>query len=140
MQKNKTLKSRETTSTVFLLAVLTILTFFAYTPPLAQAQTDPGCDPQYFESLQARAWLEAQREIPTLDEEPSESAHPPEHPRGPEEGLPRAQAPCEQFPAMLEDDEDRVDHHCQSVSPDGLLDVEDLDLRIPDAASQLRGQ
>lgn len=63
MQKNKTLKSRETTSTVFLLAVLTILTFFAYTPPLAQAQTDPGCDPEYFESLQARAWLEAQREI-----------------------------------------------------------------------------
>ena len=67
MKKKKTLKSHPKTSPInagfFVLAFLRLCTTLTYNSQKGWAQQDPGCDPEYFESLQSRAWLEAQREI-----------------------------------------------------------------------------
>ena len=67
MKKNKTPKFQSTTLSTkvgfFVMALLTLCATLTYTSQKGWAQQDPGCDPEYFESLQSRAWLEAQREI-----------------------------------------------------------------------------
>jgi len=58
MQKIK----HTTQRTTYLLTILMVAMLSFATKQTAQAQ-DPGCDPEYLQSLQARAWMEAQREI-----------------------------------------------------------------------------